>query len=103
MSVLELRRIASRNVKRLLIKYDYDHDHDDNGDDYSGGDDYRDDIDDKKCDSFSDDKDCCDRFVIFIYFLSVSFILLSIYRLHDDDDNNNNNDVSDYNDVGVNS
>jgi hypothetical protein len=35
-------------------------------------------------------------------FLSVSFILLSIYRLHDDD-NNNDNDVSDYNDVGVNS
>ena len=86
-----------------MIKYDYDHDHDhdDNGDDYSGGDDYRDDIDDEKCDSFSDDKDCCDRFVIFIYFLSVSFILLSIYRLHDDD--NNDNDVSDYNDVGVNS
>ena len=77
MSVLELRRTASRNVKRLLIKYDHDHhhdhDHDDNGDDYSGGDDYRDDIDDEECDSFSDDKDCCDRFVIFIYFFKCFF------------------------------
>ena len=104
MSVLELRRTASRNVKRLLIKYDHDCDDDnddddcddddvdydnddDNVDNYSGGDDDRDDNDDdEKCDSFGDDKDCCDRFVVFIYFLIVYVIQLFIYRLHDDDD-----------------